>query len=120
MTYIHETPGRLRLRLGTVKRNAGAASQLRQWLGQLDGVQDAEVNPLTGSVLIFYRADVTDSSRLIGQMRTAGWIAAPLPRPVSPDCGFGGFERAMARLVLQSFAEIVVERSLFALAAAIF
>ena len=49
-------PGRARLRLKSLKRQDQIAEQTAQALANMPGISQAEVNPLTGSVLIFYDA----------------------------------------------------------------
>jgi len=120
MSYVHHTPGRIRIRLMAIKGNARRCETLKLWIETRQGVELAEVNPLTGSLLIYYRAGVTDGDRLIDQMRNRGWLAPPAPSPVSPAGSSGGVERALGKIFLHAIAEIAIERSLLVLSAAIF
>jgi hypothetical protein len=58
---VHALPGRIRLKVAQVRENPTFASQLRARLGAIQGIQKVEVNPLTGSVLVFYDAKAVAS-----------------------------------------------------------
>lgn len=47
-------PGRLRLKAAEVKNNPSLAHQVEERICSLDGVHRVHVNPVTGSLLIFY------------------------------------------------------------------
>jgi copper chaperone CopZ len=51
---MHAVPGRLRLKVAKVRRDADFAREVRSRLGPLSGIQSVEVNPATGSVLVCY------------------------------------------------------------------
>ena len=52
--YVHTVDGRMRIRLGILKRNPARADALREGLRALKGIKEVTVNPLTGSLLIHY------------------------------------------------------------------
>lgn len=54
---IHESPGRLRLRLPHVAKNPGRAKRLRQLAAVEDGITAVRVNPANGSVTVTYPAN---------------------------------------------------------------
>lgn len=66
---VHFTPGRLRVRVEELRDEPVKAQQVQQMLVELDGVQKATVNPLTGSVLIQY--DAEDPESFDALLRTA-------------------------------------------------
>ncbi len=111
MIYLHHIPGRIRVRSAAVKRNPARALAVARWLESLNGVETVNVNPLTGGILLYYNAGVADGEKLIAEMRRRNWIGA---RPRRPS-----LERAVAKVVLKYALEAAVERSLFALAAAV-
>jgi copper chaperone CopZ len=56
-TYLHALDGRIRVRLPEIRGDRRTAARLRQTLRTRSGVTAAEVNPLTGSVLVEYDGD---------------------------------------------------------------
>ncbi|HCC68867.1 MAG TPA: hypothetical protein DEP99_03165 [Nitrospiraceae bacterium] len=52
--YIHNIPGRLRLKSPVVRKNQEVADEIRKMLGTMDGIAVVEINLLTGSILINY------------------------------------------------------------------
>ena len=51
---VSDTPGRVRLRVPALRRQDAVAAQTAGVLSEMAGVRNAEVNPLTGSVLVLY------------------------------------------------------------------
>lgn len=113
------------MRSAVLKRNAVRAGHLKRWLESLDGVERVEVNPITGSALIYYRIGVVDGSALIARMRDLGWLgtSAETARSKPPARVAAkprqGIERAVAAAILKCVAEAVIQRSVLALAAAV-
>ncbi len=59
---VHFIPGRVRFKAERIKRSPAFTSEVQQRLGALAGVQQVEINPLTGSVLVVYDPQVLGSS----------------------------------------------------------
>ena len=57
---IHQTPGRVRIRVPGAKGNQKALQQIRQAILSRSGVYDVETNSVTGSILILYKAGLLD------------------------------------------------------------
>jgi hypothetical protein len=51
---VHDIPGRLRIRITDLRGANSALQQIRERLQQFDGVEKAEVNPMTGSILVLH------------------------------------------------------------------
>ena len=58
---IHAIPGRIRVRIGKVKDNPSLADELQQKLSAIRVIQQAAVNPLTGSILVTYDPRLLES-----------------------------------------------------------
>jgi copper chaperone CopZ len=52
--YIHNVPGRLRIKIPLIRRNLSKCIAIRDLLVHLDGVERIKVTELTGSVVINY------------------------------------------------------------------
>lgn len=68
---VHHVPGRMRLRISALKGNRSLANQLKQQIATLEGVERAEANSLTGSILVHYRGGVIEGERSIASRRRA-------------------------------------------------
>jgi Heavy metal associated domain 2 len=126
MTYTHHIPGRIRARLAAIKRNPAQAAALQQWLASLDGVKRVETNPLTGSVLIQYAEAEVRGEDLMARMRERRWIANSPETPALPRAAgvrrrpaADSLQGKLAKTILQIAAQVAIERSVLALAAAI-
>lgn len=73
--YIHHVPGRLRVKMLQLKRNEAKAAEVCKLLACTDGVSNCEVKTLTGSVVISYDADLTNSKKLVSLLKEHGYIA---------------------------------------------
>jgi hypothetical protein len=51
---VHAIPGRIRLKISRLKDDPALARSIRERLLTVEGVQQVEVNPITGSVLVLY------------------------------------------------------------------
>ena len=56
VAVIHAIPGRMRLRIPSLKGNEDLARPLREHLSSIPGVARLDVNPVTGSVLVVHHA----------------------------------------------------------------
>ncbi|MCI4624537.1 MAG: heavy-metal-associated domain-containing protein [Candidatus Magnetoovum sp. WYHC-5] len=72
--YIHNVPGRLRLRLPIVKNNEKGLQALEVVIGKLDGVKIEKVNPLTGSVVLTYDKVSKKHEDILNALRDADMV----------------------------------------------
>lgn len=63
--YLHSVPGRLRVKVPQLRNNAQRCQKVQDLLMALAGVQDVEVNCLTGSVLVCYDDEVLNDTSII-------------------------------------------------------
>lgn len=115
--YIHHVPGRLRVKSPGLKRNEREAAQTRAYLDQLHGVYSAEVNPITGSILIHYDTQRLAAQTLLNTLRSLGHVH-PEQGQALPYQGPGLGQR-LSDTVVNKLVETVLERSATALVAAI-
>ncbi|MGH7963687.1 MAG: HMA2 domain-containing protein [Candidatus Binatia bacterium] len=54
---VHAMPGRVRLKISQVKKDAILAEDIQRQLSAVQGIQRVETNPLTGSVLVLYDSE---------------------------------------------------------------
>ncbi len=112
--YIHHIPGRMRVRCASIRRNPASAPALKADLERRPGVHSVEIRPLTGSLVIRYDPAKANPAALL-EVLPAARGGAPVPSPLSrPD-----LHGAVAKAVIGVAVQAAVERSLFALAAAL-
>jgi hypothetical protein len=68
---VHVSPGRLRLRMAWLRGAADEAGPLSERLSKIQGVQQIEIRPYTGSVLCVHDPLVIESDPLLEEIRRA-------------------------------------------------
>jgi copper chaperone CopZ len=122
--YVHHIPGRLRVRSAAIKRNEIRAEALKRLLEGTAGVTSAEVNTLTGSVMIRYNSEITSGQALVDMLRDRGYLTSSVltgaPERAFTLPAFGGEIGGMVAKKVAAYAiETAVERSVVALVAAL-
>jgi Heavy metal associated domain 2 len=92
--YRHHIPGRLRVRVGAVKRNVQNARALQMAIQDMCGVTSVDANLLTGSVLVRYDPHACDTRALLSLFNRWGHKQDSW----SSD-GFGGIGEKVAKTV---------------------
>jgi copper chaperone CopZ len=72
--YVHDLPGRMRLKIPAMKRNAQVANKIRNLLEQLHGVSSTVVNLVTGSIVIHFDANRISSRDILGHLARRGFV----------------------------------------------
>jgi Heavy metal associated domain 2 len=77
---VHHVPGRLRLKLASIKRNEARARCAEDQLGALDGIRNACANPLTGSLVVRFDPCVTSVDAIFDAIKAQGLLdREPVP-----------------------------------------
>ena len=100
-------PGRLRVRLPDLKRNAALSASIEALLRNAKGVKSVSVSPLTGSVLIHYDQQSTTSADVLRSFQNQGYLRPAIPL----CCAAAGPAGSLAR-VAKTVKQPYVERSL--------
>lgn len=120
--YVHHVPGRLRIKAPHLKRNERQASAMQQALDNARGVVNAEVNTLTGSVVINYDHNVTTPHHIWDHLRHHGLIETKLALDHAGDAVSHTIHKTAAaagKFATGFVLEKVLERSAVALIGAI-
>lgn len=72
--YIHNIPGRLRLRSALIKKNPEVAKNVKEILETIKGVEVLDLNVLTGSILIKYDTETTKPEDIILLLERNGYF----------------------------------------------
>jgi hypothetical protein len=76
---VHFLPGRLRLKVASLKNAPGLAQKIEQELATVPGVKRAEVKVITGSLLLEYEQAALKSPATLDGLRAAVERALPPP-----------------------------------------
>jgi len=60
LAIAHQVPGRIRLKIPSAKDNVDLLAQIKETFGVIPGIENIDVNPVTGSVVLYYDKDRHD------------------------------------------------------------
>ena len=72
--YVHDVPGRLRIRIPLLRSHGGRCERVRSLLEGVEGVTHVSVRCLTGSVVVAYDTDAVRSDRILGLLKENGYF----------------------------------------------
>jgi hypothetical protein len=72
--YVHDIPGRLRVRIPSIKGNPETAEDVRRILKAIEGIDSTAVNTVTGSVVINYNIKTLDSEKILSTLDQKGYF----------------------------------------------
>lgn len=75
--YIHNIPGRLRIKTKFIKNNEETAKHIRKFIDQTRGVKSVATNTVTGSITILYDTKVTKSNIVLNVLKDMGLLNEP-------------------------------------------
>lgn len=86
-TYIHQTPGRIRIQLSQLKSNDHLAQTLQYHLERLPGMNRVFANTVTGSLKLHYEESTIMGWEILSVLRKAGLLGnlVPFPRTYLPN-----------------------------------
>ena len=81
--YVHNTPGRLRVKIPSMKGSPKFANDVEGILRTIEGIDSTAVNTLTGSIVINYDRKIVSSEAVLSVLEKRGYFETP--RAVSND-----------------------------------
>jgi len=72
--YVHNVPGRLRIKSPVIKRNKNAEYELKMALSTVEGIATVNINLTTGSLLVNYNPKTVKSMDIINLLEQRGYI----------------------------------------------
>jgi len=72
--YIHNVPGRLRVKSPVIKKNKDAEYDLKMALSTIEGIATVNINLTTGSLLVNYNPETLRSTDIINLLEQRGYI----------------------------------------------
>lgn len=107
--YLHSTPGRLRLKIPSLKRNADLVDELTLLLRGIDGVYSIDINPLTGSVKVNFDESRVTSAALLNLLSAEGHI--DLSKLVSSSRYMDTLFSDMGRFASKAIVSLAVDKA---------
>ena len=74
--YMHNVPGRLRVKSPAIRKNTDAADDIRKVLSTMTGIATVDINLTTGSVLINYNPATVQYQDIVGTLQRKGYFDA--------------------------------------------
>ncbi len=119
--YIHRTPGRLRVKIPSLKRNVKLADELTLLLREKQGIDSIEVNSLTGSLKVNFDESQVTSTTLLNVLSQEGHI--DMTKLVSSsrymDTVFSEAGRVVSRAIVSLALDKALEGSSLSIIAAL-
>jgi hypothetical protein len=72
--YVHHTPGRLRIRIPSIRNNPVSADHVKSLLN-IGGMEKIKVNPITGSVVATYDPGAVSGKHLLSILKENGFYS---------------------------------------------
>ncbi len=114
MGYLHQLPGRLRLRSDVLKQNPKLASQLLTAIGMMPGVRSVEVSIVTGSVLVHHDPLRVSSDQVLAALRGHG-VVHDATAPATASSKGPSLPGTIGNAVLAAVLQQALERAVLGL-----
>lgn len=117
--YVHNVPGRLRIKSPVIKRNQSAADDLKKVLSTINGIGTVDISLVTGSVLVNYNRHMVGHDDIISLFERKGYFdrsKAATNDDYIKDAA-SGFGNILGKAVLGAFVEKSFEGSALSLLA---
>lgn len=72
--YIHNVPGRLRIKSPSIKKNENVANELKKALSTMPGIATADINLITGSLLVNYNPKSVSYKDILSMLERKGYF----------------------------------------------
>jgi hypothetical protein len=72
--YLHQVPGRLRVKTPFIKGSEERASEVQDFLKRLGGIESISTNIITGSLTIYYNPAEIDPETITNNLSRVGYF----------------------------------------------
>lgn len=72
--YLHQVPGRLRVRTPLIKGNEKKASEATSLLESIHGIRSTSTNTITGSIVVHYDPQAVDAETITSILTRFGYF----------------------------------------------
>ncbi len=111
--YLHETPGRLRIKIPGLRGDSETVNAIRDDLMRRRGVQDVQANPVTGSITVIHDPDDVKAHNVLEWFREQGAIEEGWDgrRPQMADPALSKAGAALGKALFGFAVDLALERS---------
>jgi copper chaperone CopZ len=103
--YIHQTPGRVRVRSNAFRCRAGQTRVAEQQLKALPGVYGVRINPHAGSITVQFDCTQTNPETVLNALESVGCFGLPRRRDEPTKSLAGMFGKALVGAIAQKAVE---------------
>jgi hypothetical protein len=72
--YIHQIPGRLRIKTPLIKQKRYVGQEVRELLLLIEGVHSVDINSVTGSIVVRYAPDALGPDQIVEVLERKGYF----------------------------------------------
>lgn len=72
--YLHNVPGRLRIKSPVIKNNRNVVDELKKTLSTLHGIATIDINLTTGSLLVYYNPKAVKHIDIVEVLQRKGYF----------------------------------------------
>jgi copper chaperone CopZ len=83
--YLHELPGRLRIRIPALRQSSHKARNIERSLKNLPGVHSVSINPVTGSLLVYFDPECIQSRAILNILHREKCITSTTAVSQAPE-----------------------------------
>jgi hypothetical protein len=111
--YLHQVPGRLRIKIPGLKRNPYRADELGDLLGRVPGITYTFVNTVTGSVTVNYDKDAIRPGSVINLLAREHYIDAKkgIPSHKYVETALSNAGKAVSKILLSAALDRALQGS---------
>jgi len=104
--YIHDIPGRIRVKSPQIKNNKRAADEVKRLITLFHGVNSVECSLITGSILINYHPDKLHKKEVVDLLSEKGFFDKS--KAVTNDKYFESAADHLSRFILPKLLEALI------------
>ncbi|MFZ3064047.1 MAG: HMA2 domain-containing protein [Nitrospirota bacterium] len=108
--YIHNIPGRLRIKTPLIKKNQSIAEDVKNLLRPIIGISSTSFNLITGSIVINYNHKVITSKEIVNTLNYAGYF--DLSKAITNDEYIKTAAASMGQVVVKTLFGTFIESAL--------
>lgn len=108
--YIHNVPGRLRIKTPLIKKNQSIAEDVKNLLRPIIGISSTSFNLITGSIVINYDPKVITSKEIVNTLNYAGYF--DLSKAITNDEYIKTAAASMGQVVVKTLFGTFIESAL--------
>jgi hypothetical protein len=108
--YIHDVPGRLRIKTPIIKGKEDLARHVEKFLVQVNGVYSVSANTITGSIILIYDERKVNSQMLLDILQKRGFFEQS--KAITNDQYIHSTASKAGQIVYKAFFGVLVEQAL--------